>query len=159
MKCKNEFLKDIISDLKERENVDILKKSRKIEMVSYRCMFYKICNNKYKMTPTEISKFIMDLGLKMDRSAIYTNLKNFNKYTKRNKHMHDLYLYYHPAAAKKRNRNMTVKYVYRQNLNKAQEACLGLTKSQEDEILEMIELRKKSWQWKSKDKLTVYQSY
>ena len=58
---------------------------------------------------------------------------------------------------KKNNKTNKNKLVYIDELTPLQKLVTNLKPSEEKELIELITLRKKSWEWKSKDSLKVYQ--
>jgi hypothetical protein len=143
---------------KEELDIDIINRSRHIELIEHRSLFNTILRRKYKISLSCIAGYYRSKGWdKMTHATVLHSTNKFKKYAKKEPDLLDTYFELHPAAKRKRDYDIHTKYIYKQSLKPIQKLVSDLTEEQEKELIELITLRKKSWLWKSKDKITVYE--
>lgn len=85
-------MKNVIkSKVLELTGLDIFKKTRDKEYIHARSLFYKTLTVECKMTDRSISEFMLQNGLKTNRTTIFFSIKKFPEYCKHNQ---DLKHYY-----------------------------------------------------------------
>jgi hypothetical protein len=80
-------------------------------------------------------------------------------YTKAKEELLKMYIVITESERKNFKLNDKVKIIYESKLTEIQKAVTGLNKNEEKEILELINMRKASWLWKSKDKITIISGF
>ena len=155
-----EKIKELIEKLTDT-NLTI--KSRKREIVYYRYIAFKLSKELTSSSFTSIGKLY-----KKDHATVIHGINKFiileNQYDFKNaKNLYNRCLNILvpiPDEFKnikpKKDIKEVIKYIYKTELTPIQKMVTGLKPSEEKELTDMIYLRKKSWNWKSKDKLTIY---
>lgn len=140
-------LKFIVEDL----NINILNNFRCRLYPEYRSLLNTIAFRKHKLSPSAMALFYTKRGLKYKHDTYLHSLANFNTYS------YDLpeLKNYLSLFFKESSINKETVFIKSGKLSEIQESVSDLTESQEVELLEMIELRKKSWAWKNKDTVTI----
>jgi len=148
-------LDEIYNYLLNKKHIDIATESSETIFVEYRSLFNKICFKKYNIGTTLIARYYNSLGKTMKHSVVWHSIQNFKIYSKSVPEILDTYFELHPSARNRKNSGIELKYIYNTKLTKIQKSVSNLTEDQQIELLEMIELRKKSWAWKNKDRITI----
>ena len=122
--------------------VNVLKKIRKREHIELRSLLFTIMAKRYKMKHGKIERLFNDKGLSIDRTTILHSLKKTEIYLKYNEKLRSVYQELcQPTQKEQREVKICTKL----------ETLVGsLPKDKEQEILELIMNRVKSWEWKSR---------
>ena len=165
--------------------VDIFQNTRKREYVELRALACYIFRKKMNMRWTSIANFFTSMGKKTDHASVIHLVKMYPIYKKTNEDLSELescfqfksklnydeidqvhFLQNQYSKIKKENLYLEeeIKELKLNSKNYSfddQKILLlfkGLPKNRIDEIIERINLLKKSWNWKSKDKCEVIES-
>lgn len=147
----NMIMDFIINDL----NINILDKCRNRLYPEYRSLFNTIAMRKYKIKPTQLARFFTKRGLKYSHDKV---LHSFSKFEEYSANLPELKTYF-GMFFKEAIKNKETVFIRKNKLTPLQELTSNLTPEQEAEIYEMVNLRIKSWSWKSRDKITVYTNH
>ena len=169
----------------EMTGVDIFQNTRKREYVELRALVCHIFRNKMNMRWTTIANFFTSMGKKTDHASVIHLVKMYPIYKKSNEDLFELescfefksklnydeidqvhFLQNEYRKVKKENKILVeeVKELKSKSKNYSddQHNLLmlfdGLPKNRIDEIIERINLLKKSWSWKSKDKCEIIET-
>ena len=149
---------------------DPLIKTRKDKAVYFRCLLYKVLMDFNYMNDRQITHYFLSLGRKINRSSVFTSLTKIDFYYKYNLDFRILYdLYFEDKIKeniiikeKKKNRldalNKRIDATsLKFNNDPLQVLINNLPLDKRDEVFEMLNLRVKSWAWKSKDNCEIIQ--
>ena len=160
MKITAEYIKNYIEKLTEQ---DLSDKSRKRDLVNSRIVAFKLTRT---FTNNSLSKIGKIYGGK-DHATVLHNVNLFDtlKEDKKFQKYFDIYDHCFDYFMEVSDSEVTPRKVVRKSdkvnlklkLNAAQELLTDIPKDKMKELVELITLKKKSWAWKSKDTLTVYQ--
>jgi hypothetical protein len=146
-------LKELFLD---KYSFDILDKSRDGIHPAYRSLFNVILFKKLKLNKSAISKYYNINGWhQKSHATIINSLRKFEIHKKAYVEIECIFYEFFPVLLKKKERDLLLKYKV-ENQNDLQKAISDVPKERQSELLEMINLRKSSWNWKSKDKVKVY---
>jgi hypothetical protein len=154
---KKKQLEILYQKLKTAHDVDVSTPRRNNLLIEYRSLFNTICKRTYKVGPTDIARFYNSKGLKMTSPSVINSLSKFKIYANDMPELLDIFFDLSPSAKKYRDYQIDRKYIYNTSLTPIQELVSDLTFNQEQELIEMITLRKKSWAWKSKPAANNYE--
>lgn len=134
-------------------DVDLLEKTRKTEVVEARSLFNYILNKKYRVKVCNIVRFYKSKNRKIDHVTIIHSINKFKIYKDTSVFIEELYENIVGLS------NVRKKIINLENieLTGIQKMVSNLPKHQETELMEVINLKKKSWEWKNKDNLKIYQ--
>jgi len=141
--------------LLHEKNIDISINRRVTDIVEYRSLFNTICNKKYKVGSSMIARYYQSKGKSMTHASVIHSIDKFKTYKEYVPDLTEIYNELNMLYFTKKFNNVEVKYVHTKKLTKVQKSVSDLTEDQQIELLEMIELRKKSWAWKNKDRITI----
>jgi hypothetical protein len=151
-----EEIKELIEKI-TRTNLSV--KSRKREIVDYRIVAFKLTRELTNLSLAAIGRLY-----NKDHATVLHGLKKFEVLKDQSQFKNSLRLYNRCFSIlldipepKKNNKTIKNKLVYIDELTPLQKLVTNLKPSEEKELIELITLRKKSWEWKSKDSLKVYQ--
>ena len=146
-------LKELFLD---KYDFDVLDKSRDGMFPAYRSLFNTILTKKFKLNKSSIALYYRIKGWKQkDHSTIVNSLYRFKIYKEKYKEIDCIFYEFFPYLLQQKEKDLFLKYKV-ENQNALQKAVSDIPKERELELLEMINLRKKSWNWKSKDSVKVY---
>ena len=147
---KQEYNRDsaenLLNEFVTLTNFDITNNSREEPAPAYRSLLYYLMHTKLGLNDRSISRFLLTKGLKKDRSTIFHSLKNFNHYLKNFKEIQEYY-----------NHFTNISNLLEDDLSKVINKIKS--KSERQELLELIELRIKAWEWKKSQKVTETKVY
>ncbi len=162
---------ELANDFCEITKLDILDKSRSNDKAYFRALLYKILNELNGMNDRMISDWFAEKGISRNRSSIFHALKKIDVYYDnftRFRNVYDIYFNDKKEETIKKeraklerlkNRTKSIKQVI---LNKKKDALELLIDTvpdkRRDEIYEMVNMRIKSWEWKSRDKCEIIES-
>ena len=140
----------------DKYNFDILDKSRDGIFPAYRSLFNTILTKKFKLKKTSIADYYILKGWEnKNHATIINSLYRFKIYKEKYKEIESIFYELVPHLLKEKEKELFLKYKV-ENQNELQKAVSDVPKERQRELLEMINLRKKSWNWKSKDSVKVY---
>lgn len=158
----------ILQDFQELSGVDPLILSRKPIDVYFRALLYKVLMDFNYMNDRQIEGFFWTKQVKRTRVAIYHAVSKIDLYYHNYPDFRKVYNVYfdnkieefklleNKIKGKADNLNNRVKDVLPQKENDALQLLINsLPLYRRDEVYEMVNLRVKSWSWKSKDKCEV----
>ena len=159
---------ELVNDFCEITKLNIFDNSRSNDKASFRALLYKVLNELNGMNDRMISDWFAEKGVKRNRSSIFHALKKIDVYYDsftRFRVVYDIYFddkkeetIRKERARLERLKNKT-KAIKQIILNKEKDALALLIDTipdnKRDDIYEMVNLRVKSWEWKSKDKCEV----
>jgi hypothetical protein len=133
----------VLKEFIEVTNFDITDNSRKEPAPAFRSLLYTLLQQKCGLNDRNMSDFLKSKGLRKDRSSIFCSRTNFKDYLRNFKEIQKYYNHF-----------------YKPTVEVPTDDLARLINSIEDkdnrlEILELVELRVKSWAWKSKDKCLI----
>jgi len=137
-------------------NIDILNKTREGLYPAYRALFNTILTRKYKFRKVKISKYYRFMGWnKKSHATVINSLTKFKLYKRDFKEIENLFYELYPIAKSNAKQREFLKFKM-ENQNELQKLISTIPKERRAEIIELITLRKKSWEWKSKDSVKIY---
>ena len=143
---ENKTIEGLISKLEAECNFNILEKTRKRQYIEARSALYYVLNKEHGFTTQYISDLFNSKGYYYERSNITYSINNFKTYCDFSPFCKNLYL------------KITNDSIFREK----SELELYLEKidvSFHLDLLETVKLKIKSYEWKSKDKCLVIDSY
>ena len=131
--------------------------SRKTEVIALKTLFYYVLNNDLFLNDNQISNFYKTKGIKANRSSIYHSLSKFDMYYKDFNIIQEYYkIYFDIKEISQEEADLKIEHL---TLNEDKKALYELLDTLEDnqlkDIREMVNLRVKSYAWKSLDKYEV----
>ena len=164
--------KELGKEFIELHNVDLYSTDRRTRNVVLRTLFYKVLRDKNDMNDRQISDFFKENDTKKDRSSIYISLKKIDIHYETYDYFREAYdLYFddkleiHNKIKEKEIRiseklkKANDKIVPKNNVDELQVIIDTLTGSKRAEVLELVSLRVKSWEWKVEDRCEVIEGY
>tara|TARA_R100000541_G_scaffold10644_1_gene18611 strand:+ start:1898 stop:2374 length:477 start_codon:yes stop_codon:yes gene_type:complete len=151
---KQEYNRDraeeLLKEFQGLTNFNIKDSSRKEPAPAYRSLLYHLLKVKLGLNDRSISDFLESKGLKKDRSSVYHSLNKFKQYLKDFKEIEEHYNYFFDSKPK-------ISNLIDDDLSKT----IRKIKSAGDrlELLELVKLRIKSWEWKKSQKVTKAKVY
>ena len=147
-----EVLNFIVNDL----NIDILVNWRSRLYPEYRSLLNIIAFRKHKVSPSEMARFYTSRGLKYSHDKYLHSIGKFDSYTHSLPELkHYLNMFFKESTPM----DKEIIVIDKSELTPIQRLVSNLTIEENRELTEMIELRKKSWKWKSKNNYEVINSY
>jgi hypothetical protein len=183
MKISKEKARKIAKKIIKISGQDIFIKGRDARKVMAKSFFSMILFEKYGLTNTEICKVFLDNGLKYDRASVHCCREKYDNYLKNDFFMKDMVSsYYGEIPVRKAEilevvkesmdldindfidrvkRALDVNFkkktkVVQRKLSEIDKLTKGLTYNQEKEVLDMVKLKIKSYEWKCSNKTKVY---
>ena len=151
---------DIKELIEKFTNLDLETKSRERKYVDARIIAYKLTrdltNSTYNSIGNLYKKNHASIIHGVKKFDILKNQLDFKKYMEIYERCLSilLELKYEPTETKR------VKFIYDKELTPIQRLVGDLTEEQEKELIELITIRKKSWEWKTQENNTkTYTSY
>ena len=134
---------------KEVLKADLLATNQSKDIVEMRSLFNSLLQNKLKFKQCNIQHFYRIKGFDINHATIYNSLNKFNIYCKTSEHLEEIYFELYYYEKKKKELTEVV-------LTPIQKLVEDLEPWQELELKELIELRIKSWNWKTQNKTKIY---
>ena len=140
---------------------NIFKKSREVGFIEYRQLFQTILKNKLKLSYRSICEFTEHKGYPVTHASVINNVKrttetNYYAYP----YIANIYDYYFNDKSKQReDKEQDKRYYQRINYGKNDklwELVRNIPEDKEQEVIDLVNLRIKSWDWKTKDNCRVY---
>ena len=144
-----EIANELLDNYIKLTGFNLQSRKRKPEDAYIRCLFYKILNEINGMNDRMIAEFFEAKGRKTNRVSIYQSLTKVQTYYtgfKRFRQLYDVYFLDQKELDIKRDeRGMDALEVFISNVKFEKRA----------EILELVTLRVKSWEWKAQNKYEI----
>jgi len=166
-----EAAKQLADKFVEITKVDLTSTSRYQEEAYLRALLYKIMVDVNGMNDRMISEWFEDIGVKRNRSSIFHALRKIDVYYESYVKFRDVYDLFFDDKKRHRERIENKKSERVRIINeriarkleagersKIHELADVIPEDRIDEMYEMMNLRIKSWSWKSKDKCEVINS-
>lgn len=135
----------VMEEIESYYKQDFNKKTRKPKNMASRALFYYIAYHKVGMNDREIHEFLSQERLGCPKRCSITIARNkFDLYLQQFPYLNDIYCKYFGKKTKGDDVDQRI----------IQEVK-GLDADRSQEILDLIILRKKSWEWKSKDRVEI----
>lgn len=134
--------------------IDVAEKRRNFLIPEYRSLFNTILTRKHKFRLCEIQRFYKEKGSRFVHNSVLNSLSKFKQYSKELPELDFIFNELFPIKKKE----STIIKLDRRELTPLQKLVDNLPKERQDEIFELISLRIKSWEWKSRDRVKVYSS-
>lgn len=152
---RNKIVEELISKLEAECNFNVLEKTRKRPYIEARSALYYVLNKEYGKEYGFTTQYISDLfdskGYYYERSNITYSINNFKTYCDFSPFCKNLYLkitkdsiFFNDTAREKSELELYLEKI---------DVSLHL------DLLETVKLKVKSYEWKSKDKCLVIDSY
>ena len=148
-------IEKLFNIFKDEYEIDLSIDIKTNKLTEYRSIFNTLCVELYGISHSDISRFYKSKGKSSHPSTVWCSCNNFKMYTKAKEDLLKMYIVISESERKNFKLNDKVKIIYESKLTEIQKAVTGLNKNEEKEILELINMRKASWLWKSKDRITV----
>ena len=165
-----EKAQELYEEFRGLTKIDVFIRTRRTKPMALRSLFYKILVEKNYMNDLDISQFFALNGDKRDRSSIYHSLQKIDNYYFNFDFFRNYYdLYFDDLKEKqKKEEELKKKREERKQLKRQErinalisnkdaldELIDTLEGSRRQEIYELVKLRVKSWEWKSKDRCEI----
>lgn len=140
---------------------NIFKKSREGGFIEYRQLFQTILRNKLKLSYRSICEYMEHKGHPITHASIINNVRrtiesNYYAYPD----IANIYDYYFDDKIKQREKKEYNKRYYQRikyaKNDRLWELVRNIPEDKEQEIIDLVSLRIKSWEWKTKDSCKVY---
>ena len=158
----------ILKDFEKLSGVDPLIKSQRSKDVYYRALLYRVLMEFNYMNDRQVEGLFLSKGVQRKRVAIYHAVSKIDMYYSNFADFRQLYNVYFSDKLKETKRledkikgkeNDLNNRVNNNSLqvkgDKLQSLVSKIPSYRRDEVFEMLNLRVKSWAWKSKDKCVV----
>ena len=159
---------ELAIDFELLTGIDINSTSRETKIMYSRTLFYKVLKDVNFMNDRMISDWFKSRGVKRNRASIFQALSKINIYYKSFELFRDYYDVYFKDKAKERltleeKRKKALKEsklnlqqnILNRKLDRLDVIINNIPIEKRNEILELVNLRVKSWDWKSKDEYEV----
>ena len=163
-----EIANELLDNYIKLTDFDLNSRQRRPEDAYIRCLFYKILKDLNDMNDRMISEFLGAKGRKTNRVSIYQALTKVETYYtsfKRFRQFYDVYFLDQKELSIKRDKRKkiafkeTIKEIDTRQKKIGMDALDVLISNIEferrPEILELVKLRVKSWEWKAKNEYEV----
>lgn len=135
--------------------INVTVKCRNRLYPEYRSLINTIAFRKYILSPSEMCRFWAKNGLKIKHDNILYSVSKFDVYSSGLPELNYYLNKFFPEATEVKEKK--VELIDNKNLSELQNLVAKIPKYRQDEIKELVELRIKSWSWKSKDNVKVYE--
>ena len=143
------IMNDLIKHFETVLKVDILEKSRYGIITSYRALFNSVLHRRHQIKYPEIAEFYKTKGITFDRGTIRNSVSKFNVYSSDHPELFEVFKELTQFNKRKKDNNII-------ELTPIQDLVSNLTDEENLELIELITLRKQSWNWKSKNVTKIY---
>lgn len=175
MKEKKRYDKERADLLAQRfeklTGVDIDSKSRIVDEVTLKALFWKILVDFNYMNDRNISEWYKDRGVSRNRSSIHIAMSKIDIYYSNYKFFRDVYHMYYSEEPESYKRDYRKRAVQKEKVTKVLKSYNehqkdklnhlidSLPAEKRAEIYELVNLRVKSWDWKAKNEYEVIEGY
>lgn len=143
--------------------VDLDSRSRVVKEATLKALFWKILMDFNYMNDRNISEWYKDRGVSRNRSSIHISMGKIDMYYSNYEFFRDVYhAYYNEqpnSRSKKEKVNNVLKSYNEHQKDKLNDLIDSLPADKRGEIYELVNLRVKSWGWKSKNEYEVIEGY
>ena len=140
----------------EQTGFNVKDNSRKLKTILLRTILYKVLIDKNYMNDRQVSEFLEEVyGVFRNRSSIFCSLAKVDLYYNQIKDFRDAYDLFFDDKKKPVNPNV----ISDEQKNDLYSLINRIPKDKVEDIRQLLELRLKSYSWKSQDKCEVIESY
>ena len=127
----------------------------------YRSLLNTYAFRKHVLGPVAMSRYYIDNGLKMSHDKVKHSISKFDTYCYSLPELKNYLYKLFPESNKDFCKNKEVKtmVIDKRDLTPIQLLVNDLTEEQEKDLIELITIRKKSWEWKTQNNTKTYTSY
>jgi hypothetical protein len=172
MKYNKDRADELAEEFMTKTGIDVFSKSRKEEQVFLRTLFYKVLVHYNGMIDQNIEDWYKEHGVSKNRSSIYIALTKIDMYYRLNYTFRDVYDMYFNNKIKKRMaleeakmkaldsiKNKRKPITLKKNKDALDLLIEDIEPNKRKEIYDLVSLRVKSWEWKSKDNCQIIEGY
>ena len=141
---QKEKTEELYNKFKDLFGIDLSLKERTNKITEQRALFNYICSTLYGVNNSNIARFYKTKCKNFTPATVWHSLDKFEMYSNYNDSLWDMYYELQPEQIDKRKAEI--------ELTEIQKSVTGLKKSEVAELLDLINLRKQSWGWKTKGK-------
>lgn len=142
----------IINDI----GINVFKNFRNKLYPEYRSLLNSYALRKHILSPSCLARYYVENGLKMSHDKIFYSISKFDNYCvdlpELKNYLHNLF----PESNKDLGTKVKTLVIDKRELTPIQKLVSDLKLHEEQELIELITLRKKSWEWKNKDTVKIY---
>ena len=163
-----EIADELLDNYIKLTNFDLNSRQRRPEDAYIRCLFYKILKDLNDMNDRMIAEFLEAKGRKTNRVSVYQALTKVETYYtsfKRFRQFYDLYFSDQKELGIKRDRRKKIAFKETIKEIDTRQSKIGMDAldvlisniqfDKRPEILELVTLRVKSWEWKAKNEYEI----
>jgi len=163
-----EIADELLDNYIKLTNFDLNSRQRRPEDAYIRCLFYKILKDLNDMNDRMIAEFLEAKGRKTNRVSVYQALTKVETYYtsfKRFRQFYDLYFSDQKELGIKRDRRKKIAFKETIKEIDTRQSKIGMDAldilisniqfNKRPEILELVRLRVKSWEWKAKNEYEI----
>lgn len=163
-----EIANELLNNYIKLTGFDLHSRQRRPEDAYIRCLFYKILKDLNDMNDRMIAEFLEAKGRKTNRVSVYQALTKVETYYtsfKRFRQFYDVYFSDQKELGIKRDRRKKIAFKETIKEIDTRQSKIGMDAlevfisniqfDKRPEILELVKLRVKSWEWKSKNEYEV----
>jgi hypothetical protein len=156
MKTYNKKKADqLTKDFQILAKTDITNQTNQTEWVVLRSLYYKVLKDFNNMNDQRISDYLLSIDICKDRSSIHVARAKVDLYYDQFDFFRDAYnLFFHDKEVLTSSKK-EVEVVNEEPKDALEALIRTIPSHRRDEVLEMVDLRIKSWEWKSKDSCKV----
>ena len=163
-----EIANELLDNYIKLTGFDLQSRQRRPEDAYIRCLFYKILKDLNDMNDRMIAEFLEAKGRKTNRVSVYQALTKVETYYtsfKRFRQFYDVYFSDQKELGIKRDRRKKIAFKEAIKEIDTRQSKIGMDAldilisniqfDKRPEILELVKLRVKSWEWKSKNEYEI----
>lgn len=170
MNSRFDVCEKYLEEFNKLHYVNVFEDTREYPVIQYRQLFHTILRRIAKLTLQEIADFTTYKGRKCDHTTVlYSVRKTIDTNYDAWEEIADLYDLYFDDKIKEREKREKNSYYYKHYTkrikglykikdNRFNRLLSKIPKDRVDEICDMLELRIKSWDWKTKDRCQIIES-
>jgi len=168
MKYNKERADELAEEFMAKTGIDVFLTTRKEKQVFLRTLFYKVLVNYNGMIDQNIEDWYKEHGVSKNRSSIHTALTKIDMYYRLNEEFRNAYDMYFNNKIKKRitlekakmnalesTKNKSKQVILKKDKDDLDLLIDSIKPDRREEIYELVSLRVKSWEWKSKDQCKI----
>lgn len=157
MKTYNKKKADqLTKDFQILAKTDITNQTNQTEWVVLRSLYYKVLKDFNNMNDQRISDYMLSIGVSKNRSSIHVAREKVDLYYDQFDFFRDAYnLFFHDKEVLTSSKKEVEKVVEEEPKDALEALIRTIPSHRRDEVLEMVSLRVRSWEWKSKDSCKV----
>jgi hypothetical protein len=156
MKTYNKKKADqLTKDFQILAKTDITNQTNQTEWVVLRSLYYKVLKDFNNMNDQRISDYLLSIDICKDRSSIHVARAKVDLYYDQFDFFRDAYNLFFKDKEVAKCSKKEVEVVNEEPKDALEALIRTIPSHRRDEVLEMVSLRIKSWEWKSKDSCKV----